>query len=68
MAECGGSFLIYPQTIAPLYGVGVGFKVSKFTMSLGYMREGFNIREYIDENDNLKFYEHKLQLRIGVSF
>ena len=68
MAEGGGSFLIYPYTIAPLYGVGVGFKVSKFTMSLGYMREGFNLREFIDDNDNLKFYEHKLQLRIGVSF
>lgn len=68
MAEGGGSFLIYPQTIAPLYGVGVGFKVSKFTMSLGYMRDGCNLREFFDENDNLKFYEHKLQLRIGVSF
>ena len=68
LAEGGGSFLIYPNTIAPLYGVGVGFKVSKFAMSLGYMRDGFNVRDFFEANDNLKFYEHKLQLRIGVTF
>lgn len=68
MAEGGGSFAIYPQTIAPLYGVGAGFKVGKFSMSLGYMREGFNLREFIDEDESLAFYQHKLQLRIGVAF
>ncbi len=68
MAEGGGSFFIYPNTIAPLYGVGVGFKAGKFAMSLGYMRDGFNLREFIEDGDNLKFYEHKLQLRIGVAF
>lgn len=68
MAEGGGSFLIYPNTIAPLYGLGVGFKAGKFTMSLGYMRDGFNLKEFIYDDDSLKFYEHKLQLRIGVAF
>ena len=68
MAEGGGSFLIYPNTIAPLYGIGVGFKAGKFAMSLGYMRDGFNLREFIYEDDSLNFYEHKLQLRIGISF
>lgn len=68
MAEGGGSFAIYPQTIAPLYGAGVGFKVGKFSMSLGYMREGFNFRKFIDEDESLEFYQHKLQLRVGVTF
>ena len=67
MAEGGGSFMIYPQTIRPLYGAGVGFKAGKFMMSLGYMNEGFNLRDFIYD-DNLKFYQHKLQLRIGVAF
>lgn len=68
MAEGGGSFAIYPQTIAPLYGAGVGFKTGKFSMSLGYMREGFRFREFIEENDSVNFYQHKLQLRVGVTF
>lgn len=67
MAEGGGSFAIYPQTIRPLYGAGVGFKAGKFMMSLGYMNEGFNLRDFIYDDD-LKFYQHKLQLRIGVAF
>lgn len=68
MAEGGGSFMIYPQTIRPLYGAGVGFKAGKFMMSLGYMNEGFNLRDFIYESDDLKFYQHKLQVRIGVAF
>ena len=68
MAEGGGSFAIYPQTIRPLYGAGVGFKVDRIMLSLGYMNEGFNLRDFIYEDENIKFYQHKLQLRIGVAF
>jgi hypothetical protein len=46
----------------------VGLKVDKFMMSLGYVYDGFNLRDFVDEGENLKFYQHKLQLRIGVAF
>lgn len=70
MADVGCSFLFYPSTAAPLYGAGVGFRSGKFMMSLGYLRDGVNVDTDGGNlfNPDLKYYRHKLQLRIGVTF
>lgn len=68
MAEAGGSFTVYPGSMVPMFGAGVGFNAGRFAMSLGYVREGFKLKEDIEDGGVVKYFQHKLQLRVGVAF
>ena len=70
MAEAGGSFAIHPQTIRPLYGGGVGLKITeRFAMSLNYINDGYKVYDK-EVGDALKsmYKEHKVQLRFTWIF
>ena len=70
MAEAGGSFAIEPRSIHPLYGGGIGIKMTKrFAMSLNYIFDGYQIPNTEDDvNVDYRFKEHKVQLRFSWMF
>ena len=69
MGEAGGSFAIHPLTIQPLYGAGVGMKIGAlFTVSLNYIYDGFGLPKSISDVTDLSYHEHKIQLRLGLTF
>lgn len=70
MAEAGGSFAILPKTIHPLYGGGIGLKMTKrFAMSLNYIYDGYQFPDTEnDVNVDYRYKEHKVQLRFSWIF